>query len=136
MGETQDSAQLQKAGLPDFIGWKSKDAVGNTKEWVWMTEADAEAKKVSTHAEQSEEVSALVQAPIGFDEEGLLQYLSSHGSDVSQFGKNNAKSIKEFSAELIRGEATLMQGPDGKLVRIVDVVLMIIKKSDTGEVLV
>jgi len=44
--------------------------------------------------------------------------------------------LKEFSAELVRGEATLVKRAGGGLQRVVDVVMLVIENPLTGEVLV
>mmetsp|Transcript_14686 Transcript_14686/g.37679 ORF Transcript_14686/g.37679 Transcript_14686/m.37679 type:complete len:781 (-) Transcript_14686:351-2693(-) len=132
---TTDRALLQKIGLPNFAEWNAADRAGNTKFFQWMSDKTAEAKKVKLKAEASEAVSTLVRAPIGFNEEMLRTHLKSLGVDPERFGKDGAKSIKEFSAELIRGESALMQ-VGGQLQRVVDVVLMVVRNTATGEILV
>merc|ERR1712151_1020723 len=69
-------------------------------------------------------------------EEELTSYLTKHKVDISKFGKDGTKSIRQFSAELIRGEAQLMEDGKGQLSRIVDLIILIITKPDTNEVLV
>uniref|UniRef100_A0A7S2P3Y2 Protein kinase domain-containing protein n=1 Tax=Zooxanthella nutricula TaxID=1333877 RepID=A0A7S2P3Y2_9DINO len=129
-------ADLEKVGLPKFDQWNFSDKGGNTKFFQWMTEKEAEAKKVKLKAEAAEAVSTLVRAPIGMAEEPLREHLIEHGIDVTAFGEKGCKTIKEFSAELSRGESTLQLDPVKKeLVRIVDVILMIVKRP-SGEILI
>jgi len=132
---TVDKALLEKVGLPAFTEWSQADRQGNTKFFNWMSDREAEAKKVKLKAEASEAVSTLVRAPIGFNEEALRAHLKSLSVDPERFGKDGARTIKEFSAELIRGESALTQ-VGGKLQRVVDVVLMVVRNPATGEVLV
>merc|ERR1712187_420934 len=107
------------------------------KSYQWLTAAQCEKKEVKLRAPVGgEEVSGLVQAPIGYSEEELSKFLEDNGVDPSQFGKANMKTLKEFSTELIKGEASLMRQPDGKLVRIVDIVVLWLNKEEVGDILV
>ena len=57
------------------------------------------------------------------------------GLDLSRFGKDDAKTLYEFAQEIARGQCYLVPSEDGKtLIRVVDVVLLHIKKAD-GSVL-
>jgi len=127
---------LAKAGLKDLSPWSVADPTGSTRYLTWMTEAEAEAKKVKLKVEAAESVSTLVRAPIGFSEEALHSHLVGLGIDVAKFGQGTAKSLLEFSNELVKGEATLMQDSSGTLKRVVDVVVMIITNPKTNETLV
>ncbi|CAK0910668.1 unnamed protein product [Prorocentrum cordatum] len=133
---SSDAGELAAIGLPAFADWKATDADGNTKFFEWYTDAQAEAKKVKLKPEGAEAVSTLVRAPIGLSEDALRLHLRSLGVDVTAFGQGTTKTLKEFSAELIRGESTLMQDQDGNIIRVVDVVVMMIVRAATGEVLV
>jgi len=86
--------------------------------------------------EEGEEVSGLVQAPIGLEEEELRKYFEANKVDISQFGTGQAKTLKDISAEMIKGESSLMQDADGSLIRIVDVVVIKLIHSVTGSILV
>jgi len=129
----KDPAQLEKAnaGTP----WVSTDPLGNQKTWSWMTVAEAEGQGVKLKAQEAEAISTLVTPPIGLEEEALCKYLTNLGVDITKFGVDGSKSIKEFSAELIKGEATLMQDVGGRVSRIVDVVVLVIKRPGSGELL-
>merc|ERR1712032_1682804 len=119
----KDKEALDNVGLPGFSPWSASDKLGNTKFFQWMTDETAEAKKVQLKAEAAEAVSTLVRAPIGLGEEALRNHLTTMGVDVSKFGQDGCKTIKQFSAELIRGESTLQQdAASQQLIRIVDVV--------------
>jgi len=134
---TKDQAILSSVGLPSFSAWSAVGKDGNTKTFNWMTEESARAKKIKFKAEGAEVVSTLVRAPIGLNEEQLRAQLLSSGIDVNKYGQSGkSKTLKEFSAELIRGEATLVKGPDRNLLRVVDVVLLIIRSPTTGDILV
>lgn len=126
-----DPVFMANVGLPGFKQWEAKDKDGNRKLFAWMSDKEAEAKKVKLKSEGTEAVSTLVRASIGLGEEALREYLRSQRIDVDRF---DPKTLKEFSSELIKGEAALMQVA-GVLSRVVDIVVLIITKS-SGEVLV
>ncbi|CAE7649227.1 amt1, partial [Symbiodinium sp. KB8] len=108
---------------------------GNTKFFQWLTEAQAEAQKVKLSVHGSH-ISTLVRAPIGLDEEALKEYLKSCGIDITKFGQDGTKSLKEFSSELIKGETRLLQVPSGEILVITEVVMMILQNPETKETLV
>mmetsp|Transcript_92970 Transcript_92970/g.201050 ORF Transcript_92970/g.201050 Transcript_92970/m.201050 type:complete len:793 (-) Transcript_92970:7-2385(-) len=128
---TKHPDELKKIGLPvSGEGWSQQDSSGNTKFFMWMTEGMAKVKGVKLTLGE-ENISTLVQAPIGFKEEPLRNHLLAHNIDVAQFGKEATKSLKQFSTELMQGEATLAGDT-----RIVDNVLVIITRPETGQILV
>jgi serine/threonine protein kinase len=117
--------------------WAHQDKTGNTKYFAWMTDKQCAQKNVKFKApEEGEEVSGLVQAPIGLEEEQLRKYFNENGVDISKFGVDQAKTLKDISAELIKGESSLMQNPKGGLIRVVDVVVIKLIHSVTGSILV
>jgi len=127
---------LRRAGLPSGIPWNSENAQKTVRDYAWMTEKQAMLKEVKLRADSSEEVSGLVMAPIGLNEEDLRKYLADANVDVSKFGRNNAKSLKEFSSELIKGESSLMQDQNGEVIRNVDLVIMRIVSPSGADLLV
>lgn len=131
-----DKDILSRIGLPAGGTWNAKDPKNNTKFFQWMTEKGAQSKNVKLRAEGSEEVSGLVAAPIGLNEDDLTKYLKAHNIDTSVFGQNHAKTLKEFSTELIKGESSLMEDVSGKVIRVVDLIIMKIVNPGTGDVLV
>ncbi|CAJ1416164.1 unnamed protein product, partial [Effrenium voratum] len=107
------------------------DCKSNTKFFEWMTEDEAHRRKVKLKAEGSEEVSGLVMPPVGLNEKDLSDCLQSHNVDLSRFGTNGARSLKEFSRELMSGESFLVIDASGKVVRVVDQVwLVVVSPSD------
>jgi len=126
-----DQIAKSQAGTP-FV---STDTVGNQKTWSWMTISEAESQGVKLKAVEAEAISTLVTPPIGLEEEALCTYLTNLGVDIEKFGVDGSKTIKEFSAELIKGEATLMQDTKGRVTRVVDVVVLVIRRPGTGEIL-
>jgi len=133
--ETSRSA-LAMIGLPQGNNWTAEEANHQIRYLAWMTEEQAVAKGVKLRAEGSEEVSGLVMAPIGLAEDDLAEVLQHNGADPSLFGKGAAKSLKDFSTELVKGEASLMAGVDGGLVRVVDIVLLKLVNPQASEMLV
>lgn len=130
-----DAAKMTEVGLPSFAQWTSLDSLGNTKYMNWMTKKQAEARKVKVKANKAEAISTLVRPPIGMNEENLTKFLMDNRHDISKWGAEGAKTLKEFSTELIRGESTLTQGAKGELMRVVDVVVLIVQNHETGETL-
>lgn len=114
-----------------------QDSKGNTKYYSWLDEETCNKKRVQLCApEESSEISGLVQAPIGMKVEELCKFLLSGNVDVSKFGKNHTKTLKEFSQELVKGESSLMQDQQGRMLRVVDIVVLRIENGATGQILV
>merc|ERR1712060_590850 len=100
------------------------------------TDAQCEAKKVKLRAPaEGSDISALVRPPIGLDEEELHTFFVTSNVDVSKFGKDGVKTLSEFSDELFQGEAALVRRPDGKIIRVVDVLILKVSRSD-GSIIV
>jgi len=133
---SSDKDKMSAVGLPTHSDWTSLDHLGNTKFMKWMTTKAAEAKKVKLKANKADAISTLVRPPIGMNEETLTGFLKQNGNDTSKWGVDGTKTLKEFSTELIKGESTLTQGKDGKLLRVVDVVVLIVQNKVSGETLV
>lgn len=128
--------ELASIGLPDLKPWSCNDPREGTKFHAWMTEQEAQAKNVQYKAHGWDDGSALYYAPVGMNEMELRSRLELSGIDVSHFGNNTSKSLKEFSSELLRGKASLMQSSDGKLVRTVNVVIIVLREPQTNRYLV
>mmetsp|Transcript_126589 Transcript_126589/g.218421 ORF Transcript_126589/g.218421 Transcript_126589/m.218421 type:complete len:767 (-) Transcript_126589:152-2452(-) len=124
------------AGGPTKGEWSKQDKTGNTKFFQWMTDKQCAQKNVKYKAPEDEEVSGLVATPIGMTEEELRAYLQANKVDVSLFGQNHTKTLKDYSAELIKGESSLMQDAGGSLTRVVDVVVIKLVHSVTQSILV
>jgi len=110
-----------------------------TKKYRWLTKKECEEKHVNLDLSgfgSDDASTGLVQAPVGMLEEHLTAFLQQNDVNIDQFGTGKAKTLKEFSAELRKGESTLMKGPDGKLTRIVDIVVMLVYKPDGKEILI
>lgn len=132
-----DTETLTKVGLPGFTTWNFTDKAGNKKIFNWLTEDGAKQKKVKLKAEGAEVVSTLVRAPIGMNEEQLATTLTQSKIDIAKYGQpGKTKTLKEFAAELVRGESTITRDKDGQLLRVVDVVLLIISDVASADILV
>merc|ERR1740121_1220397 len=87
------------------------------------------------------EMSPIVHPPIGFEEEELQKFLTTSNIDIAKNfgpqgeGKPAFRTLKELSEELIKGESQLIRNANNKIVRLVDVVILLIT-NDKGEVLV
>merc|ERR1711957_4973 len=82
------------------------------------------------------ESSSLVEAGTGLSETELNKFITDAKIDVSKYGTGHAKTLKEFSDELLVGDATLSVQPDGTLSRVVDVVVLLLTRGIDGETLV
>jgi len=117
--------------------WFREDKSKNTKYFQWKADKDCQKLGIKyKQPEEGDEVSGLVQAPIGLEEEELKKYFEKTKVNMSKFGQGQAKTLKDISAELIKGESSLMQDADGSVIRIVDVVVIKLVHSVTGSILV
>lgn len=119
---TKDGPAFTVDGLQDF-----------PLNFQWLTAH--EALKHGLDVAPSADVSALVYPPVGLEEEELDQFLVDSGVQLEHWGKQTYKSLSEFSQELLKGEASLVKQPGGKLLREVEVVVMKISRA-SGEVLI
>jgi len=133
---TTDAAVLERVGLPGRDHFQQEDSKSYTRYFVWLSEAQCIEKKIQFKAPaEGHEVSALVSPPIGFEEEALHAFLKANKVDVTRFGKDGIKTLAEFSEELVKGEAALIARGDGKVIRVVDVLVMKLAKKN-GDIVV
>jgi len=134
---TTDAAALKSMALSAGGAFTATDPTGVCRAFAWMSDKMCQQKLVKLRAPQSpQDVSALVQAPIGLSKDDLVKYLRTNNVDVTKFTReNNSRTLREFSTELITGEATLAQQGSGRIVRIVDVVILVITRPG-GDVLI
>mmetsp|Transcript_31991 Transcript_31991/g.69925 ORF Transcript_31991/g.69925 Transcript_31991/m.69925 type:complete len:768 (+) Transcript_31991:93-2396(+) len=133
---TTDPSVLARVGLKVDKPWSSEDSRKVTRVFCWMSRKQCQSHKVKLFApKEGTEVSALVYAPVGLNMEELMSTLEKGGVDVSKFGKGSSKTLKEFSDELAKAEATLAT-EGGQLKRIVDVVVLRVVNSSNGQLLV
>lgn len=107
-----------------------------TRKLRWITEEEAEANHFKlNHGMGSNLMSSLVLAPIGLKEVELTEYLQKDlGVDVNQYGRSGAKTLKEFSEQLIKGEVHIVKGKNGAGY-VVSEVVNLCMHNKTGEVL-
>eukprot|EP00928_Gymnodinium_smaydae_P010988 TRINITY_DN14123_c0_g1_i2.p1 TRINITY_DN14123_c0_g1~~TRINITY_DN14123_c0_g1_i2.p1 ORF type:complete len:181 (+),score=41.59 TRINITY_DN14123_c0_g1_i2:343-885(+) len=86
--------------------------------------------------DHNEEVSALVQVPVGMTVNDLRQFLIDNKVDPTEFGKYGSLPLEKLSAELMTGESALMVNPDGSVVRLVEVVVLLLTTEDGANALV
>jgi hypothetical protein len=137
---TTKATVLKRIGCEsDECKWSFEDNRGNTKFFEWLSEDECEEKEVELCAPESagEELSCLVDAPIGFSEEKLRDFLSSNGINTDLFGSApGSKTVKALAEESKLGETSFAMEPDGSVLRVVDVVLLRLSKDDGTKVLV
>ncbi|CAJ1365810.1 unnamed protein product [Effrenium voratum] len=118
-------------------GWRATER-GGSRMLRWITEEEAgsmQLEEVEGNNNAPSVSSSLVLAPIGLKEPELRQYLEKLQVDVSAYGRDGAKSLKEFSEELIKGEVRLGKGENGEGCVVSEVVNLCIKNSQKDEVL-
>lgn len=125
--------RIGRSGLESMSHKSSR----STKFFSWLSVEECSNKRVRLWAPQEgAEISSLVPAPIGLKVKALGRYLKANKIDPSAFGRDRAKTLQELSTELVTGESSLMTLPDGTVIRLVDVVLLMVTKSGTDLVLV
>jgi len=131
-----DAAILSRIGLGD--GGKGtfevEDSQRYTRVFQWLTEEECQTAGICLRPRLEEgEISALVYPPVGLNEEELFQYLGDNNVDISKWGEGTARSVAEFSEELVKGDSALLRMTSGRIVRVVDiVVLKIMKTTEDG----
>jgi hypothetical protein len=129
--------RMATSSSPPPDEWTHQDPTGTTKTFKWMEAKECDEKEIRYEAPDDEfETSALVQAPIGLNEDDLTQYLKMYKVDVSQFGQGKAKTLADISTELMKGDSSLAHDTDGSIIRVVDVVLLKLKNAETNKILV
>jgi len=112
------------------------DLQNYSRTYKWLTEAACKDREVLMRAPaDGAEVSSLVHAPVAFSEADLQSFLEANHVDGSKLSVDEAKTLRNFSDELVRGEAQLTRKLDGTITRLVDVVILQISRKN-GDVLV
>mmetsp|Transcript_51806 Transcript_51806/g.160490 ORF Transcript_51806/g.160490 Transcript_51806/m.160490 type:complete len:742 (+) Transcript_51806:104-2329(+) len=123
VGEVKECSPKFMANLKANASWEVTDPLNYTRTFRWLTAKQCEEKQVKFKVAQESDISALVYPPVHFDEENLSEFLTSNKVDVTKFGKDENKALKELTDELLKGEAALMK-IDSKFLRVVDVVIL------------
>lgn len=102
------------------------DSSNKTKFFQWMNEKECVRKGIRYKApEHGKQVSGLVHAPIVMDAEELRRQLKQGGVDVAKFtGKGDVKTFKALHAEVSRGDCSIVLESDGRVRRIVDLMVL------------
>jgi len=118
-----EPATLQRIGIQGGSGRMSTvDSKGYNRTYNWLTLRQCQERNIRLKVEKdSREISALVFAPVGVEEEELHEFLQNNGVDVTKFGEGK---MKAFSDELVKGEAALVPKPDKTMQRVVDIVIL------------
>jgi len=132
---TSDAKVLNKLGLSSGAMKFDFNVGGVNRTFEWM-EPQATAKAgIIVKAPENQDFSALVYPPIGLEEEELQAFLKKNDVKTDQWGQGTFKSLEEFSEELMKGESTLIKQANGKVARLVDIVVLHLTRSDSKEVL-
>eukprot|EP00931_Biecheleriopsis_adriatica_P105666 TRINITY_DN80216_c0_g1_i1.p1 TRINITY_DN80216_c0_g1~~TRINITY_DN80216_c0_g1_i1.p1 ORF type:complete len:769 (-),score=190.58 TRINITY_DN80216_c0_g1_i1:61-2367(-) len=132
-----EGTDLSKLGIADNKGLVTTDGKGVRRDYAWLTEAEASSKQVKLRAPHEEqEISALVDPPVGLNEEELINLLQKGGVELSKFGTNGAKTLEEFANELSSGECGIELQKDNTVTRVVDVVALTVIRPRDGSSLI
>jgi len=134
---TKDKAVLQRVGAGRSMGgFAIRDAQNYVRTYTWLSARDWHARGVRLRfPTERGDISALVYPPVGYEEKEAKTFLEESKINMPAWGSGMYKTLAEFSEELVRGEASLVRQADGKLLRVVDIVVLKIL-SRTGRVLV
>eukprot|EP00429_Kryptoperidinium_foliaceum_P086215 CAMPEP_0176194440 /NCGR_PEP_ID=MMETSP0121_2-20121125/6002_1 /TAXON_ID=160619 /ORGANISM="Kryptoperidinium foliaceum, Strain CCMP 1326" /LENGTH=718 /DNA_ID=CAMNT_0017533187 /DNA_START=18 /DNA_END=2174 /DNA_ORIENTATION=- len=132
--KSTDAKVLERLGVSGgkFV---SSDGKGYETTYAWLTQAECTARGVKTSFPHDGEFSTLVYPPIGLGVDELEEFMQANKVDTSRLSIGTARSLQDFSEELVKGEATLQKLPNGQIKRIVDVVIVKIARKN-GDVIV
>merc|ERR550534_355176 len=100
------------------------DDTGITKTFEWKTPRECQERKLIMDGETESKIfSSLVDTKIVHHESDVRKKLEQYDTDVSKFGQDEARTLKEFAAEMTQGESFLLE-ENGRLLRAVDIVLL------------
>lgn len=122
-----------RADAPETPTWGFTDHRGNTKVFEWLTERQCEKREIIVHVpDEWDEISCLVNpSATGLSEENLGEALKASGIDPKVLAQTpGAKKLEDLVDETKRGECTFVMEPDGRVLRMVDIVLLKLTKAD------
>jgi hypothetical protein len=131
---TTNSKILQQIGVTTSQSFSHADGK-MSRSFKWLTEQQC-AGKIAIAKPATTDFSALVAPPIGLEEEELQDFLTKNKIDTSKWGEAPYKSLDEFSEELVKGESTLEKQANGRVARVVDIVVLQLVRQETGDILV
>jgi len=121
--------KTRKDGMGKF---EVKDPEQYVRGYQWMSEAECISKGIELRPRNVDnDISSLVYPPIGLNEDALFDYLMNNNVDVSRWGEGTFRSVSEFSEELVKGESTLFRQENGRIVRLVDIVVLKLVKENS-----
>jgi len=135
-GRIKASPDISKDRFEPDYEFTHKGPTTATKLFKWTTQEQCDFEEIRYGCPKVWPFSALVPAPIGMNEKELGAILSKHKIDISQFGQGEARTLRDFSVELLKGEAKLIEQTDGGIARVVEPVLLKLINSENERVLV
>jgi len=123
-GTIEAKPDMQMERFENNYEFDQVDFTNITKFFKWMKRGQCDSQGIQYESPKDWTYSALVQAPIGMNEEDLSALLTKNKIDVSLFGQGKAKTLHALSTELLMGECTLVNDPDSGLVRVVEPILL------------
>jgi len=137
---TKDAGELAKLGLKEGGGQQQYVVTGTDDQYIrtfyWASEGALIAKGIKFRApKEGFEISPLVPPPVGYNEEELQTFLEENNVSLEAFAKNGAGSLAKLAEELQMGDAALTRMPDGRIMRVVEVIVLKLTKK-SGEMLV
>jgi len=128
---SEDPHVLTHVGLPEARTFSVRDSRGVTRGFEWVDQA--KVKALQTAMSDPEAESRLVPAPIGPSLKDLRAYMQSPKIDI---GPTGPRGLEDLYAETRKGDASLIQGPDGEITHVVDVVVFQLVDRKSGRILV
>lgn len=134
---TSDQMTLQKLGIPLSFTFTCKDKKDLNRSFEWVEERECLRRGIRiTAKKQDQDFSTLVYPPIGLEADELNEFLSKNNIDTSKWGRGTFKTVTNFSEELVKGESTLIKQANGRVARVVDIVVLNLTRQETDDVLV
>lgn len=131
--QSTDKGLLTRLGSPSG-SFHFADPQRYVRVYKWLSSAECVASGIRMAAPSEDdvhEVSALMHQPEGLRQEELSRFFQSNGIDGGRL-----PNLNKFCEELSKGEASFKQQPNGKLIRVVDVVVLLIFNRANGQILV
>merc|ERR1740121_1696672 len=136
---TKDPQVLAKLGL-SVDGTTTQYTATGVDQYVrtffWASEGACYAKGIKFRApKEGFEISPLVPTPVGYNEEELQTFLEENNVSLDAFAKSGPGSLAKLAEELQVGDAALNRMPDGRIMRVVEVIVLKLQKKN-GDMLV
>jgi hypothetical protein len=116
--------------IPDGQLWKATDSANYERSYSWMTEKECDSKDIRLKGDSKREFSTLVHAPVSPKEEEIKAQLTRAGVPFKDW---DTGKFKQMTDELAKGEAALVDLPDGTMRRIVDIVVVKVTKKEAAD---